>query len=189
MVTMPLWFVDGLSPLLGAFLLSEGFTSSHLHIIASFGAIAALIATLVTLRESLETDIVKKAREGARIPIRGLGRDYWKMAAGMASYIFFWSMSIQYLGNLCVNEWGVDTVIYGMTWSAFSLTSAGLMYFSSKLLRLEKAVMKNKLISSDNSEYTTPVIRLIWSAKISELIPRNANRHMYPISPIDSSPR
>jgi hypothetical protein len=133
MVTMPLWFVDGLSPLLGAFLLSNGFTSSFLHLIASFGAIAALVATLVTLRESLEDKIVEKAKKGPIIPIRGLGRDFWKMAAGMASYIFFWSFSIQYLGNLCVDEWGVDTVTYGLTWSLFSLTSAGLMYFSSKL--------------------------------------------------------
>jgi MFS family permease len=152
MVTMPLWFVDGLSPLLGAFLLSSGFTSSVLHLIASFGAIAALVATLLTLRESLDSDLARKARKGPSIPLRGLGRDYWKIAAGMASYIFFWSISIQYLGNLCVDEWGVDTVTYGMTWSAFSLTSAGLMYFSSKLadknlkVALTSAVAGNGLV-------------------------------------------
>jgi hypothetical protein len=152
MVTMPLWFVDGLSPLLGAFLLSSGFTSSHLHLIASFGALVALIVTMYALRESLDSNIVSQAREGPVISFKQMGTDYWKIAFPMAFYVFFWSTSIQYLGNLCVDEWGVSTVTYGLTWSVFSLTSAALMYYSSRLadrnlkVALSSAVAGNGLV-------------------------------------------
>jgi predicted MFS family arabinose efflux permease len=37
------------------------------------------------------------------------------------------------LGNISVDDWGVDTFTYGLTWSTFSLASAVLMYVVSSI--------------------------------------------------------
>ncbi|NHJ14988.1 MAG: MFS transporter [Candidatus Thorarchaeota archaeon] len=136
MVMMPSWFVDGLSPLLGTFLLGyEGVDSSHLHFLASIGAVVAFLVAGATIKESLRTEITDKARSGPVLSFRKLGKDYWKIVVGMLPYIFFYTTAIQYLGNLCVRPdgWGVDRITYGFTWSVFSLTSAAFMYFMSGL--------------------------------------------------------
>jgi MFS family permease len=51
----------------------------------------------------------------------------------MIGFVFSWSSSIPYVGNLSVGPWAVDTVTYGLTWSLFSLTSAIFMYPGSLL--------------------------------------------------------
>ncbi len=133
MVLMPLWFVDGLGPLVGAFLLSSGFTSSDLHRFGAVGAIVAFFVVLLAVEESLDADIMEKARAGAIISFRQLGGDFWKLVVGMAGFFFFFASAISYLGNLSVEEWGVSTVTYGYTWSAFSFTSFVLIYVVSGL--------------------------------------------------------
>ncbi len=133
MVLMPLWFVDGLGPLIGASLLNSGFTSSDLHGFAAVGAIIAFFVTLLAVEESLDVDIMEKAKAGARISFRRLGKDFWKLNVGIIGFSFFFTSAISYLGNLSVEEWGVDTVTYGYTWSAFSFTSFVLIYAVSGL--------------------------------------------------------
>jgi hypothetical protein len=51
----------------------------------------------------------------------------------MIGFVYSWSSSIPFVGNLSVGPWGVDTVTYGLTWSLFSLTSALFMYPGSSL--------------------------------------------------------
>jgi MFS family permease len=128
MVMMPMWFVDGVSPLLGAFLLSIGFRPADLHQIAAVGAMVAFVVTIFVVKESLASEIIQKAKAGPKLSFRDLGGNFWKLAVGMVTFIFFYSSAIQYLGNLSVDEWAIDTVTYGLTWSAFSLTSAIMMY-------------------------------------------------------------
>ncbi|MGY5876378.1 MAG: hypothetical protein RTU30_11585 [Candidatus Thorarchaeota archaeon] len=131
------WLVDGLSPLLGTYLMSIGYTSSDLQRIATIGAVIAFIAAVVFVKETLGPSVMEKARAGPKFPIHRLGRSFWMLAAAMIGFYFSWYLAIPYIGNLAVDPqpfgWGVDPIIYGYTWSAFSLTSALLMYVSSKL--------------------------------------------------------
>ena len=133
MVMMPVFFVDGFGPIIGSYLLSIGYVPADLHRLASLGSIAAIIAAIVLFKESLGEEVIQKARAGAKLSARQLGSDFWKLAAGMIAFSFFWAMAIQYLGNLSVNDWNVDTVTYGLTWSAFSLFGALIMYPASIL--------------------------------------------------------
>ncbi|MHA2262037.1 MAG: MFS transporter [Candidatus Thorarchaeota archaeon] len=133
MIMVPHWLVDGVSPLLGAFLMSIGYAPTDLHRIASVASVVACIATLSLIRETLGSDIIEKARAGPIISFRRMGRDFWKMAVGMGGFYFSWAMAVQYLGNLSVDEWMVDTPFYGITWGAFGLASAILMYSASSL--------------------------------------------------------
>ena len=133
MVMMPLWFLDALGPFLGSILLNAGFQSSNLHGLAAIISMATFLSAIILIKESLGTDVRKKARSGPKISIRQLGRDYWLLALGMIGFSFSWSLSIQYLGNLCVGPWNVDAITYGLTWSLFSLTSAFIMYPASTL--------------------------------------------------------
>ena len=133
MIMVPLWVMDGISPLLGTFMLTIGLQPQHLYLTAAVGGVVACIAVLLGIKESLAEEIIEKARQGPRIPIRSLGRNFWMFSAGMLSYFFFYSSAISYLGVLCVNEWGVDIVVYGVSWSAFSFTSALIMYSMSGL--------------------------------------------------------
>jgi MFS family permease len=133
MVMMPLWFLDALGPFLGSILLSFGYQSSNLHGLAAVISVVTFVSAIVLIRESLGSDVRKKARSGPKISIRLLGRDYWLVALGMIGFSFFWSLSIQYLGNLCVGPWNVDTITYGLTWSLFSLTAAFIMYPASSV--------------------------------------------------------
>ncbi len=133
MVMMPLWFVDALGPMVGTFLLSSGYQSGNLHFIGSFCAFITFLSAVLLLKESLGTEIIRKARSGPKISLRKFGRSYWLLALGMIGFVFSWSSSIPYVGNLSVGPWAVDTVTYGLTWSLFSITSALFMYPGSLL--------------------------------------------------------
>ena len=133
MVTMPLWLFDAFGPLIGAFMMSLGFSSQDLYRLAAWVAASAMVLSIGLVKESLPADTVRKARAGPRVSFRNLGGDYWRLCAGMAIFYFFFTAAIQYLGNLCTSDWQVDTVTYGLTWSAFSFTSALLMYTASSI--------------------------------------------------------
>lgn len=128
MVMMPLWFVDAFGPLVGTFLMSRGFQSGDLHLIAAFTSILSFVSAIVLIKESLDSEIIKKARTGPKIAIRKLGREFWLLAFGMLGMYFCWTASAPYLGNLSVGWWMVDDITYGLTWSLFSLTAAVAMY-------------------------------------------------------------
>jgi len=131
MVMMPLWFVDGLGPLAGSILFSLGYQSSDLHLIGALLAVLTFVAAIILLRESLGSEIIKKARTGPKIAIRNLGRSFWLLVIGMIGFSFSWMMAIPLIGNLCVGPWGVDTITYGLTWSLFSIVAAIIMYPTS----------------------------------------------------------
>ncbi|MFW9804999.1 MAG: MFS transporter [Candidatus Thorarchaeota archaeon] len=131
MIMVPLWAIDGISPLIGAFLLNIGLLPTHLYLIAAIGGVLACIAVLIGIRESLGDEIIEKAKQGPRVPIRSLGRNFWMFAGGMLTYFFFYSSAISYLGVLCVDFWGVDLTVYGISWSVFSFTGAIIMYAMS----------------------------------------------------------
>ena len=131
MVMMPLWFVDGLGPLTGSLLFGLGYQSGDLHLIGAVMAIVTFLVSITLIRESLGSEIIRKAREGPKIAIRKLGRSYWLFALAMVGFTFSWMMSIPLVGNLCVGPWGVDKITYGLTWSLFSITAAIIMYPAS----------------------------------------------------------
>ncbi|MHA2386145.1 MAG: MFS transporter, partial [Candidatus Thorarchaeota archaeon] len=133
MVMMPLWFVDALGPAVGAFLLSSGYQSGNLHLIGAFCAFITFLSSVILLKESLGTEVIKKARSGPKVSLRKFGRSFWLLAIAMVGFEYSWSSSIPFVGNLSVGPWGVDTVTYGLTWSLFSLTSALFMYPGSSL--------------------------------------------------------
>ncbi|MGY5860738.1 MAG: hypothetical protein RTU63_15330 [Candidatus Thorarchaeota archaeon] len=133
MVLLPAFTVDGLSPILGGLLLENGFSASFLHLLASIGAIFAFVATIAFVRESLDKEIIKKARKGPIIAIRGLGRNFWKFVFGIAGFIFFIRAANPYLGNLVVGEWGLHEAYYGYAWAAYSFTSVIVLYFAGTL--------------------------------------------------------
>lgn len=133
MVMMPLWFVDGLGPLAGSILFSIGYQSSDLHLIGALLAVLTFVSALILVKESLDSEIIKKARAGPKIAIRNLGRSFWLLVVGMIGFSFAWMMAIPLLGNLCVGPWGVDRITYGLTWSLFSIVAAIIMYPASIL--------------------------------------------------------
>jgi len=133
MVLFPAFLVDGLSPVLAAVLLENGYSASFLHLIASVGAIIALIATFAFVRESLTKEIIKKARKGPIITIRGLGKNFWKFVIGISGFIFFLRSAVPYLGNLVVGEWGLTDAQYAYAWAFYSISSAILLYFAGTL--------------------------------------------------------
>ncbi|MHA2116874.1 MAG: hypothetical protein ACXABM_15360, partial [Candidatus Thorarchaeota archaeon] len=113
MVMMPLWFVDALGPTVGAFLLSSGYQSGNLHLLGSFCAVITFVSSVILLRESLGTEVIKKARSGPKVSLRKFGRSFWLLAFGMVGFVYSWSSAIPFVGNLSVGPWGVDTVTYG----------------------------------------------------------------------------
>ncbi len=133
MVMMPLWFVDGLGPLVGTILFSMGYHSSDLHLIGGLLGIFTFASAMILIKESLGSEIIKKARAGPKITIRNLGRSFWLLVIGMIGFVFAWTMAIPLLGNLCVGPWGVDRITYGLTWSLFSIVAAIIMYPASIL--------------------------------------------------------
>ncbi|TFG29337.1 MFS transporter [Candidatus Thorarchaeota archaeon] len=133
MVLLPAFLVDGLSPVLASILLENGYSASILHLIASIGAVVALFATMAFVRESLDIEIIKKARKGPIITIRGLGKNFWKFVIGISGFIFFLRSAVPYLGNLVVGEWGLTDAQYGYAWAFYSMTSAIVLYFAGTL--------------------------------------------------------
>ncbi|MHA1959913.1 MAG: MFS transporter [Candidatus Thorarchaeota archaeon] len=136
MVLMPAFLVDGFGPMVGAMLLTVGFESRHLMLLGAAGALIAMIATLIVVRESLGEMIQEKARTGPKVPLRELGGNFWKLVSGMALFYFAFNLAVPYLGNLAtdsVSGWGLDTATFGFAWSAFSLTGAIMIYVASSL--------------------------------------------------------
>ncbi len=131
MVLLPAFLVDGLSPAIGSGILILGMTAKELLLMGAGGAIAAMIATMLFVKESLSVDIRNSAREGTKVPFKNLGRTFWILAAGMFPFMFTFNMALPYFGNLCVGEWGIDPATFGLSWSAFSLTSVLLMHAAS----------------------------------------------------------
>jgi len=131
MVLLPAFLVDGLSPAIAGGMLILGMTAKELQLMGAGGAIVAMIATMLFVKESLSVDVRNSAREGPKMPFKNLGRNFWILSAGMLPFIFVFNMALPYFGNLCVGEWGIDPATFGLTWSAFSLTSVLLMYAAS----------------------------------------------------------
>ncbi len=175
-VLLPAFLVDGLSPVLAGLMLENGFVASDLHIISAVGAAFALFATLAFVRESLEKDIIKKAKKGSIITIRGLGRNFWKFVIGMTGFIFFLRASVPYLGNLVVGEWGISTSYYGYAWSAYSITSAIILYVAGSLAdrnvkaALLVALLGNSIVillfSIFQGFWVLVTINVVWSLPI-----------------------
>ncbi|MFX1482424.1 MAG: MFS transporter [Promethearchaeota archaeon] len=173
MVMMPLWFVDALGPMVGAFLLSSGYQAGNLHFIGAVCAIITFFSSVLLLKESLGTEVIRKARAGPKISLRRFGRSFWLLALGMIGFVFSWSSSIPYVGNISVGPWGVDTVTYGLTWSLFSITSALFMYPGSLLadrnlkITLFAGVLGNALIflwfSQGSGALMLYIINFAWA--------------------------
>lgn len=128
MVLLPAFLVDGISPVLAGLLLNAGYVAGDLHLMAAIGAIIAMVATYGGVRESLSKDIIEKAKSGAVITLRGLGRNFWIFTAGMFGFVFVMNFAFPYMGNLVVNEWGVSEANYAFAWGAWSITCVVLMY-------------------------------------------------------------
>jgi MFS family permease len=128
MILMPVFLVDGLSPALGATLLGAGFVTRDLHLIAAIGAIIAFLATIAFVRESLGGEIIGRAKRGPIISFRRLGSNFWKLAAGMIGFIFFFNTALTFYGNLVVGEWGLSETWFGYAWSVFSLSMVLFMH-------------------------------------------------------------
>lgn len=133
MIMVPFWFIDGLSPLVGAYMISIGFTSMQLYLIASIGGAIAFVAVLLGVRESLPEKTIEKARGGKKIALRSLGSDFWMLLGSMIAFTFFDTAAISYIGVLCVVEWNVDIITFSIIWSIFSFTAAITMYGASNL--------------------------------------------------------
>ncbi|MGY5871816.1 MAG: MFS transporter [Candidatus Thorarchaeota archaeon] len=163
MVLMPAFLVDGLSPVLASILLENGYSASLLHFIASFGAIIALFATLVFVRESLDKEIIKKAKKGPIITVRGLGKNFWKFVVGIAGCIFFLRAAFPYLGNLVVGEWGLTDAHYGYAWAFYSMTSVIVLYFAGTLAdRNVKAAMIVALLANSIIAILFSIFQGFW---------------------------
>lgn len=128
MVLLPAFLVDGLSPIIAGILLNAGFIAGDLHLLAAIGALVAMVATYKGVRESLGKDIIERARAGSIITIRGLGRNFWIFTSGMFGYVLVMNFAFPYMGNLVVNEWGVNESMYAFAWGAWSFTCVMLMY-------------------------------------------------------------
>ncbi len=128
MVLLPAFLVDGMSPVIAGFLLNAGYVAGDLHLLAAIGALVAMIATHRVVRESLGQAVIEKARAGSFVVLRGLGRNFWIFAAGMFGFVFVMNFAFPYLGNLVVNEWGVNESMYAFAWGAWSITCVILMY-------------------------------------------------------------
>ena len=128
MVLLPAFLVDGMSPVIAGFLLNAGYVAGDLHLLAAIGALVAMIATHRVVRESLRQAVIEKARAGSFVVLRGLGRNFWIFAAGMFGFVFVMNFAFPYLGNLVVNEWGVNESMYAFAWGAWSITCVILMY-------------------------------------------------------------
>ena len=128
MVVLPAFLIDGMSPIIAGILLNAGYVAGDLHLMAAIGALVALVATYYGVSESLDTSLIRKARSGSMIALRGLGRNFWIFVSGMFGLVFVLNFAFPYMGNLVVNEWGVSESWYAIAWGAWSFTCVILMY-------------------------------------------------------------
>lgn len=128
MVLMPAFLMDGLSPILAVFLLENGFGLEYLLLVGAVAGLLALGLTAAFVRETLNRETIVKAKKEAKLPIRKLGQKFWLFTGGMIGYYIAWGLAIPYIGPLSVDAWRIDVSIYGLTWSAFSLTTVAIMY-------------------------------------------------------------
>ncbi|MBN2229095.1 MAG: MFS transporter [Candidatus Thorarchaeota archaeon] len=128
MVLMPAFLMDGISPILAVLLIQSGSSLSYLLLIGAVAGIVALLLTVLFVQETLHPETKRKARLEPKVSIRKLGQKFWYFTGGMVGYYLAWGLAIPYLGPLSVDAWGIDVSIYGLTWSAFSLSTVLLMY-------------------------------------------------------------
>ncbi|MFX1368826.1 MAG: MFS transporter [Promethearchaeota archaeon] len=133
MVLLPAFLLDGISPIVGAYLLDIGYAPSNLHTLAGVGAVVAFTAAIIFVRETLGTEVIKKARSGPLISFRNLGRNFWFLVGGMAGFYLFFNSALSYWSLIVTEDWGISETIFGYSWSAFSLTSVLFMYTVSGL--------------------------------------------------------
>jgi MFS family permease len=152
MVLLPAFLVDGMSPIVAGVLLQIGYRAGDLHLLAAVGALVAMLATQRGVKESLGKQIVERARAGSVIALRGLGRNFWIFTAGMFGFTLVVNFSFPYMGNLVVNEWGINESIYAYAWSAWSFTCVLLMY------GVGSATDRNIRIALIAGTYSTAVI-------------------------------
>ena len=133
MVLMPAFLVDGLSPIIASMLLLNGLEERYLMLVGALGTVVAAAVSFRYVQETINTKIKEKAREGSLIPVRALGKSYWAFTLSMMCFYFASGLALPYYGNLITTEWHIPVVIFGIAWSAFSLTTAFLMYSVSGL--------------------------------------------------------
>ncbi|MFW9787470.1 MAG: hypothetical protein ACFFE2_01020 [Candidatus Thorarchaeota archaeon] len=169
MVLLPAFLIDGSSPIIAGILLNAGYVAGDLHLLAAIGALVAMVATHLGVRESLGEDIIKRAKSGSIITIRGLGRNFWVFVSGMLGYVFVMNFAFPYLGNLVVNEWGVSESVYAFAWSAWSFTCVISMY------GVGSATDKNIRLALVVGLYSTAIIVGLYSygASLTDLIIMN----------------
>jgi MFS family permease len=176
MVLMPAFLLDGLSPILAVFLLNIGVSLNSLLLVGVMAGIGAFLLTVTLVQETLPRKVKQKARKDPKIPIRRLGQSFWLFTGGMIGYYIAWGLAIPYIGPLCVDEWGIDLSTYGMTWSAFSLTSVILMYGLSGFAdRSRRKVLIVSLFSNaiimilfgfGSGVFMMFILNIVWSAPI-----------------------
>lgn len=176
MVLVPTFILDGTGPLLGGFLLATGNTPLQLYLIAAGITVIALVATIIFVPESLSTHAQSKARSEGVSSFAKLGRPFWIFVVAILGFSFVFRMTMPYYGNLCVNEWGMDTTLYAASWSAFSLTSATLSYSVSGIAGRNKnaafilAVIGNAviigLLSIGSGVLMLFLINILWAAPL-----------------------
>jgi MFS family permease len=176
MTLLPAFLVDGISPIIAAILLDIGYVAGDLHLLASLGALVAIIANTRIVKESLGKDLMQKAKSGPIISFRGLGRNFWIFTFGMFGFVFIGNLAFPYLGNLVVGDWGLSESTYGFAWSAYSFTSVILMYNVSGLadrnvrVALIFAVWSTAVIvglfASGSGVVELIILNIVWAAPL-----------------------
>lgn len=176
MMLFPALAVDGISPMLAAIMLSLGFEARFLLLIGGIGAVIAFISVFLFVRETLREDIQLAARKGPTLNFRQFGTNFWKLAAGLLVHYFAFNLAFPYLGNLAVDEWNISSSLYGFTWSASSLTTAGLILLIGGLadkklkLGLITALLGNSVIMlllySQTGFISLLLIMILWSVPL-----------------------
>ena len=134
MTLLPAFLVDGISPIIAAILLDAGYVAGDLHLLASLGALAAIVANTRIVKESLGKELMERAKAGPIITFRGLGKNFWIFTLGMLGFVFIGNLAFPYVGNLVVEDWGLSDSAYGYAWAAYSFTCVILMYNLSGLV-------------------------------------------------------
>jgi len=175
MVLLPSFLVDGVSPLVAVVFLSLGLNLNALLLLGAIISFATMILSAIFVKETLKPHI-EESKKSQRIPLRHLGSSFWKFTLGMVGYYFVWGMTIPYFAILCVDEWGVSTEFYGLTWSAFSLATVLVMYTVSGLTGkhlnrvLTFGLISNALVMISMGMGSGPwlllLINIIWAIPI-----------------------